>query len=366
MRKAKLPNNTNGKKIMLNNNRKLRVFLCHASQDKTIVRELYQRLLAEGWIDPWLDEEKLLPGQDWDMEIEKAVESANVVLVCLSSTSVSKEGYIQRELRFALDIALEKPEGAIFIIPLRLDGCELPRRLRSWHYVDYYPVDQRKRVYQRLQQSLRIRYDSLNPQKETSENESFVEAKSFVSALKVESPIEMQNSDRLSISIPKTPTGILDLAGSAFTILFFLLAAFYSFGNTGDDIKLAMGGCAILTALFFVFKQQITVGRLVKFTTLFFVGYLSLLTSFEYSGLEISSQLSTLAGVLSLIVAGSLILNFQAPRRPAPYSSIFFAVFVFLSGLRWIFIAMNIYRSEITFLIVIIGIIAFIFWWLEL
>jgi len=38
--------------------RKLRVFLCHASQDKPIVRELYQRLLAEGWIDPWLDEEK--------------------------------------------------------------------------------------------------------------------------------------------------------------------------------------------------------------------------------------------------------------------------------------------------------------------
>ncbi|MBI3153330.1 MAG: toll/interleukin-1 receptor domain-containing protein [Chloroflexi bacterium] len=63
--------------------RKLRVFpstgsghrLCHSSQDKTIVRELYQRLNAEGWIDPWLDEEKLLPGHDWDLEIEKAIET---------------------------------------------------------------------------------------------------------------------------------------------------------------------------------------------------------------------------------------------------------------------------------------------------
>lgn len=27
---------------------KLRVFLCHASQDKPVVRELYQRLLVEG------------------------------------------------------------------------------------------------------------------------------------------------------------------------------------------------------------------------------------------------------------------------------------------------------------------------------
>ena len=32
--------------------RKLRVFLCHASQDKPVVRELYQRLLAEG--EGWL------------------------------------------------------------------------------------------------------------------------------------------------------------------------------------------------------------------------------------------------------------------------------------------------------------------------
>jgi hypothetical protein len=43
--------------------RKLRVFLGHSSQDKPIVRELYQRLSAEGWIDPWLDSAKLLPGQ---------------------------------------------------------------------------------------------------------------------------------------------------------------------------------------------------------------------------------------------------------------------------------------------------------------
>ncbi|MBI5963571.1 MAG: toll/interleukin-1 receptor domain-containing protein [Chloroflexi bacterium] len=42
---------------------KLRVFLCHSSQDKPIVCELYRRLSAEGWIDPWLDEEKRLPAK---------------------------------------------------------------------------------------------------------------------------------------------------------------------------------------------------------------------------------------------------------------------------------------------------------------
>jgi hypothetical protein len=48
----------------MQNPRKLRVFLCHASQDKPNVRDLYNRLVAESWIDPWLDESKLPPGQD--------------------------------------------------------------------------------------------------------------------------------------------------------------------------------------------------------------------------------------------------------------------------------------------------------------
>ena len=142
--------------------RELRVFLCHASPDKPIVRELYQRLNNEDWIDPWLDEEKLLPGQDWDLEIEKAVEAADAVIVWLSNKSVNKEGYVQRELRFALDIALEKPEGTIFVIPLKLEECEPPRKLRAWHYVEYFPVEQRSKAYQRLLRSLVHRAEKQN------------------------------------------------------------------------------------------------------------------------------------------------------------------------------------------------------------
>jgi hypothetical protein len=141
--------------------RKLCIFLCHSSQDKPIVRELYQRLKAENWIDPWLDEEKLLPGQDWDLEIEKTVETADAVIVCLSNNSVTKEGYVQRELRFVLDIALEKPEGTIFIIPLRLDNCESPRRLRLWQYVDYFPESQKDKAFGRLVESLSLRKQKL-------------------------------------------------------------------------------------------------------------------------------------------------------------------------------------------------------------
>jgi hypothetical protein len=141
--------------------RKLRVFLCHASQDKPIVRELYQQLLKEDWIDPWLDEEQLLPGQDWNLEIEKAVESSEAVIVCVSTNSVAKEGYVQRELRQVLNIALEKLEGAIFVLPVRLDDCPLPRQLRDRQSLDYFPVAQRAAAFDKLKRSLKIRKDNL-------------------------------------------------------------------------------------------------------------------------------------------------------------------------------------------------------------
>jgi formylglycine-generating enzyme required for sulfatase activity len=141
--------------------RPLRVFLCHSSGDKPTVRELYQKLSAEAWIDVWLDEEKLLPGQDWDYEIEKALNNSDAVIVTLSTGSVSKEGYVQRELRFVLDMALEKPEGTIFILPMRLDACERPRRLRSIQGIDYFPPERRERAYGRLRRSLELRANTL-------------------------------------------------------------------------------------------------------------------------------------------------------------------------------------------------------------
>jgi len=125
------------------------------------VRELYQKLSAEGWIDPWLDEEKLYPGQDWNLEIEKAVEEADAILVCLSNNSITKEGYVQRELRIVLDYADYKPEGTLYIIPVRLEECEPPRRLRPWQYANYFPKEDRDKAYQRLLVSLRMRASGL-------------------------------------------------------------------------------------------------------------------------------------------------------------------------------------------------------------
>lgn len=56
----------------------------------------------------------------------------------MSSRSISKEGYFQKEIKFALDVADEKPEGTIFVIPLKLEDCDVPRRLIKWQWVNYF------------------------------------------------------------------------------------------------------------------------------------------------------------------------------------------------------------------------------------
>ena len=111
------------------------VFLCHASEDKEGVRRLYKRLNRDGFC-PWLDAEDILPGQDWEREIRNAIRNAGAVIVCLSDNSISKRGFVQKEIAFALDVAQELPEDDIYLIPVKLSACPIPDRLKRWQAVN--------------------------------------------------------------------------------------------------------------------------------------------------------------------------------------------------------------------------------------
>jgi hypothetical protein len=113
------------------------VFLCHSSADKKAVRDLYHRLKQHGR-QPWLDEEDILPGKPWEDEIREAVRSSAVVVVCISRAAINTAGFFHKEIRFALDVADEKPEGTTYVIPARLDNCDVPSRLTKWHWVDLF------------------------------------------------------------------------------------------------------------------------------------------------------------------------------------------------------------------------------------
>jgi len=143
----------------------LRIFLCHSSRDKTEVRNLYQRLSSDGF-DPWLDEEKLLPGQEWEVEIAKAVQTSDVVIVCLSHKAINKAGYVHKEIKDALDKAEEQPEGTIFLIPLKLEECDVPERLQRWHWVNLFE----EKGYERLMSSLRLRAETITSGSDSEPN----------------------------------------------------------------------------------------------------------------------------------------------------------------------------------------------------
>jgi formylglycine-generating enzyme required for sulfatase activity len=115
-----------------------RIFLCHANEDKAQVREVYHRLQAIDGLEPWLDEEDLLPGQDWTREIPRALQTSDFILIFFSRLSVAKRGYVQREMKLALDALQELPEGTIHTIPVRLDDCELPQSFQHYHYANLF------------------------------------------------------------------------------------------------------------------------------------------------------------------------------------------------------------------------------------
>jgi class 3 adenylate cyclase len=127
----------------------IRAFLCHASEDKEQVGELYEKLRRDG-IQAWLDKKDIKGGEEWKLVIEDSVRSSHVVLVCISSRSINKEGYLQKEIRCVLDVADEKPEGAIYVIPVRLENCDIPRQLKRWQAVDLFEA----KGYEMLMRSL--------------------------------------------------------------------------------------------------------------------------------------------------------------------------------------------------------------------
>ena len=139
---------------MANATGKLKVFLCHASENKPIIQGLFDRLSNSGFA-PWLDSEVLLPGMDWDMEIKKALRASDAVIVCLSKISVAKEGYVQKEIKYSQDIQDEKPRGTIFLNPLRLEKCDTPFDLQDIQWGDYTAPDGYEKLVQRNLDSLK-------------------------------------------------------------------------------------------------------------------------------------------------------------------------------------------------------------------
>lgn len=116
-----------------------RVFLAYAAEDAGHVDALYDALAARGF-DPWMDRRKLLPGQNWPRAIERAIRNSDFFVPCFSRLSGEKRGRFHAELRYALDCALHQPLDGVYIVPVRLEECRVPRQIQDQlQYVDLFP-----------------------------------------------------------------------------------------------------------------------------------------------------------------------------------------------------------------------------------
>src|SRR5262245_44128044 len=118
-------------------NDEIRIFISYAREDQQRVEAIYHALVAAGF-HPWLDREHILPGQRWEPIIEQALKRSDFALVCLSATSINKRGFLQKEIKQALEHAERMLEDDVWLIPARLDDCEVPDSLSTIQWVDLF------------------------------------------------------------------------------------------------------------------------------------------------------------------------------------------------------------------------------------
>jgi hypothetical protein len=117
-----------------------KVFISYAHEDLPAARRLYDGLKAVPGVEPWLDKEDLSPGLEWRPAIRKAIREADFFIALLSRRSAAKRGYVQKEMREALEVREELPEGSAYLIPVRLDDCRAPyASLDDIQHEDFFP-----------------------------------------------------------------------------------------------------------------------------------------------------------------------------------------------------------------------------------
>lgn len=114
------------------------VFISHAKEDAATARKLNNDLESNGF-STWFDEKDLLPGQNWKIVIRQAIKKCDYFITLLSDRSVSKRGFVQAEQKLSFDVMDEMPESDVFVIPVRINECEIPYSLENIHYVDLFP-----------------------------------------------------------------------------------------------------------------------------------------------------------------------------------------------------------------------------------
>lgn len=105
-----------------------KTFLSYSRTNKEFALELAKELKAEGFA-VWLDQLDIPPGSRWDVEVEKALVESEIFMIIITPASISSDNVLD-EIGYAID------SGKRFV-PVLLEKCNVPLRLRRFQYVDF-------------------------------------------------------------------------------------------------------------------------------------------------------------------------------------------------------------------------------------
>jgi TIR domain len=110
------------------------VFLSHNSLDKPSVREL-KRVLAEAGLSGWLDEDELVPGENWQNGLAAGIANSDTAAICFGPAGIGP--WEDEEMQALLIRAVKEKRR---VIPVLLPGApvqpEIPLFLGSRTWVD--------------------------------------------------------------------------------------------------------------------------------------------------------------------------------------------------------------------------------------
>lgn len=115
------------------------VFISYAREDRRKAEQVVDFLLEQG-VRVWVDYRDLQPGEKWEPAIERAIPAARYFLILLSKYTLTKTGFVQKEVKTAWKVAENHPDAHIFVIPARLEECEVREtRFAELNYIDLFP-----------------------------------------------------------------------------------------------------------------------------------------------------------------------------------------------------------------------------------
>ncbi len=103
------------------------VFISYVREDAKRVDRL-QRMLETDGITVWRDVSNLWPGQDWKIEIRRAIERGVAFIACFSEHTGRRDiSYQNEELAVAVDLMRRRQPGQVWLLPVRFADCQLPQ-----------------------------------------------------------------------------------------------------------------------------------------------------------------------------------------------------------------------------------------------